>query len=46
MTFCITEDCTKKNCPRKLTPLDEKIIEEGGWLYAVADYNCKEKETE
>lgn len=43
MTFCITKDCAKEDCFRKLTPLDRKIIEEEDWLYVVADYNCEEK---
>lgn len=43
MTYCVNKVC-KKECSRRLTPYIEEICKDEGWWYAVADFNCEDKE--
>ena len=43
-TFCVNKDC-KKECNKRLTPEIEQKAKLGKWWLVVADYNCKDKET-
>ena len=43
ITWCANKTCTKE-CDRRLTPYVEAICKDEGWWYAVADFNCEDKE--